>query len=768
MRSQLHHTSKHPRLLKHTRCQGFGLILIASLFTAFSVVATVAIDRNVSTAQIKNQQTQQQKLSRLQGALIKYAQYKGRLPCPASPYIAVNDTNFGTEVNGGVCDVSVYGSNIPNVTSPALPGVDILRFYPSPTVCASLGKQKNCDISSQAVRGMVPIALLMSMDGSITPDDAFDDQNNRIMYVVDSHLTFADPNKNYSVSGIHVQDTVNKGEAWVDFILISYGRDKLGGIPRTSTSVQIGCNSQGNRGTGTNTTHSTTVENCNDDIFFIKRPQNTSDQAAVTNYIDWGFLRGYYDDDILLGKFTCSNGMIPRRSDGQCTNAYCWGDNKFGQLGNGPTGTTPPAPAASSVPVPVVLPGGAGAAPVYAFQSISAYSAPDGSSATVCAIAATSLGSGSVAPYGDLYCWGKRLGYTGPAPNYYKVPTKVAIPVGAPSNFKYTYVQVGEGTACAMGGDPTAATFPNGNIYCWGDNALGALGNEGPLTTKTETPRAVTSPGFTFRSPLMTGNILSGDGKHWCAIGRFGTNYNVYCWGDDSKRLLGTKVALGQSITPVVADAVSTAITASSPVDLPASIGGHGSMVYTKAGQLIAWGGGVASPNILAPNIANSNESTRDRVFAGGSDEVVCFTAADGKLKCQGKNFSGQFGDGSTNDSATPIDAAGRLNMSGYSLGLTNYDATTHNINATACALASTSGSTYALNCWGDNGSGQLGNGVSLVTVPPPISIPARVLLPKGVSQFIPAPAVPITSYIGMPSTLSVGGNTVCALTSLR
>ena len=172
--------------------------------------------------------------------------------------------------------------------------------------------------------------------------------------------------------------------------------------------------------------------------------------------------------------------------------AYCWGDNSFGQLGNGTM-------APSTMPVPVR--GG------LSFAAVSAgYS-------NACGVTTS----------GAAYCWGDNsVGQLGTG-----TTTGSATPVAVAGGMTFTAVTTG------FGNIHTCGVTPSGAAYCWGDNTYGALGNG--TTTPSHTPVAV-SGGLTFRvvstgpyhtSGVTTGNIAytwGSNGYGQLGIGTSGNN----------------------------------------------------------------------------------------------------------------------------------------------------------------------------------------------------------------------------------------------------
>ena len=192
---------------------------------------------------------------------------------------------------------------------------------------------------------------------------------------------------------------------------------------------------------------------------------------------------------------------------------YGWGSNDWGQLALGSSGGG--TPTGISTPAQVALPPGgsfrsvaAGGAftlgltvggQVYAWGanatgSLGLGSSGDASSpqevgvpGTAVAIAAGSGHSLALTAGGGLYAWGANLfgqlgdGTTTDA----DLPVPVAVPVGV------TF------TAIAAGGDHSLALSSTGQVYAWGANFYGQLGDGG--TDPSDLPVAVPAPpGVTF------------------------------------------------------------------------------------------------------------------------------------------------------------------------------------------------------------------------------------------------------------------------------
>jgi len=177
---------------------------------------------------------------------------------------------------------------------------------------------------------------------------------------------------------------------------------------------------------------------------------------------------------------------------------YCWGFNDEGQLGTG---------AFADRPAPTVV---AGALP---WREIK------GGLESSCGVTVT----------GHAYCWGSdAFGQLG---NGVDDGDGTATPSAVIGDHRFAQIDHESSHACAV-------TVDRGEIWCWGRNEAGQLGN-GTVTRGSGTPVKVVS---TERFTKVTVGIW-----HSCGLT---TGGDVWCWGMGELGQLG-RVSLADSTTPV-------------------------------------------------------------------------------------------------------------------------------------------------------------------------------------------------------------------------
>jgi alpha-tubulin suppressor-like RCC1 family protein len=125
--------------------------------------------------------------------------------------------------------------------------------------------------------------------------------------------------------------------------------------------------------------------------------------------------------------------------------------------------------------------------------------------------------------------------------------------------------------------------------------------------------------------------------------------------------------------------------------------------------SLAAAAGASTGPHVAASTLANvlSVASTNYVDSASGSD---CALLSTGKVDCWGANGSGQLGNGTTtNDSDVPVAVTGISDAKAVA---------SDTYGNSFCAVLTTG----HMECWGNNGDGQLGNGTTTTSdVPVPV-----------------------------------------------
>lgn len=331
----------------------------------------------------------------------------------------------------------------------------------------------------------------------------------------------------------------------------------------------------------------------------------------------------------------------------------CWGDNAYGQLGNGTTN-------ASFTPVGV-----------------------SGLSSKVAAIAAGTHFSCALTTSGGVKCWGDNA--QGQLGNGTTIASSVPVSVSGLSS-GVVAITTGAYQACAL--------TNGGGVKCWGDNNYGKLGSgtladsstpvdvvgltSGVAAVSTQvwdtcaltTSGAVKCWGWNFYGQLGNGTLIDSStpvdvsglssgvtsiavgGYHACAI--LSGSGSVTCWGQGRYGQLGDGTATDSS-TPLIVSGLSgaTAVTG----------GTYHACAVTSSGSASCWGannvGALGNGTATNSSVPVSVSGLYGAVGISGGRFHSCAVTGTGRALCWGGNIRGQLGNGSTTNSYTPVSVSG-------------------------------------------------------------------------------------------------------------
>jgi alpha-tubulin suppressor-like RCC1 family protein len=287
----------------------------------------------------------------------------------------------------------------------------------------------------------------------------------------------------------------------------------------------------------------------------------------------------------------------------------------------------------------------------------------------------------------SVYCWGYngfgQLGngqYVGGSAGLLEtassvdstVPVKVYKGAGVMANKQIVKIFVAQYHSCALSSD--------GLMYCWGYNGMGQLGNN--TTTDSAVPIQV---GGALAGKTITD--IGGTANTSCAI----ATSKIYCWGSNTRGTIGIGTANSTSIlVPTLVSATNTATTLSS--------------------------------SYVATMLSTS-----------GSRSYLMCALADSKAYCWGQNDIGSVGDGTTNNRYLPTKVVDTGVLSGKTITAISQDGYVDVPSggyAHVCVVASAKA-----YCWGDNGSGQLGDNSTTTRTSPVAVVASGVLNGKTVQD---------------------------------
>ncbi len=302
------------------------------------------------------------------------------------------------------------------------------------------------------------------------------------------------------------------------------------------------------------------------------------------------------------------------RASGQ---AYCWGYNGNGRLGDGTT-------TRRLVPTPVA--GGL----------------------TFASLSAGAVHTCGVETSGAAYCWG----YNGDGELGDGTTTQQLVPNAVAGGLTFASVNAGAGQS--LNTAYSCGVTSSGAAYCWGTNFYGQLGDG--TTTQRLVPTSVAG-GLTFAT-------LSVGSYHTCGVTTSGA---AYCWGYNLDGELGDNTTTSRPVPTAVAGGLTFAsVTA----------GDFHTCAVTTSGAAYCWGAGgyigdgTTTRRLVPTAVAGGlTYASVDAARTGFTDAYSCGVTTSGAAYCWGYNGNGQLGDGTTTQRLVPDAVAGGLTFAGVGAG---------------------------------------------------------------------------------------------------
>lgn len=346
----------------------------------------------------------------------------------------------------------------------------------------------------------------------------------------------------------------------------------------------------------------------------------------------------------------------------------CWGDNDQFQLGDGAAvdQNAPPASPISGISDAVAVTAGADHSCVLRNN-------------------------------GQVMCWGRNTnGQVGDGTTTLRsTPTLVS---GLSVDDDEVAVQISAGRlhTCAATVGFNAGGHRIARVKCWGFNGSGQLGDG----STDDGPTAVVAKAGDQTDDVRS---VAANGDHSCVVMGDGS---LECWGENADgqtgdgtvgAIVGGVYQQGIKVVPtLVGDpksvhAISLGYAHTCRLVGDGTVECWGSNLRSQMATGTFAGAGLSEPRLVPA--ASAASVPRLQIAAGPYHS--CGMVDGGGVKCWGHNDEGQLGDGSTTSSGTPVGVVGVADAVAVSVGRHH-----------SCALIADG----RVQCWGDNNSAQLGD----------------------------------------------------------
>lgn len=292
---------------------------------------------------------------------------------------------------------------------------------------------------------------------------------------------------------------------------------------------------------------------------------------------------------------------------------------------------------------------------------------------------------------GNIFCWG--YNQNGELGNGNNVNESYMVKVYNPESVVFVNITGFMYNFCA--------TSNTGQLYCWGDGSSGQLGNGSQLSSNI--PVKVTMPLNPESNTMVKFTSISIGNSTICAVG---DNGHVYCWGNNASGFIGDGTTTN-ALVPIQVKMEESGDESEVFVEVKISYYTDGATcALAKSGNIYCWGdsgngdagtGAYTSAITLATKVVMPSNGDKFAHLMPGLGTSSCALTTIGTLYCWGNNSSGQGSDGTLNSNNIPTAA-----LMPQSESYVNVIPSAGG----ACAISDL-GNIY---CWGDGTQGQIGN----------------------------------------------------------
>lgn len=601
-----------------TSRHGYTLIEMAIALAVLGMLTGMMLTMTTGQQDTKSLKAQNARMKELNEALAYHVMLRGRLPCPARPTLPEGDPDFAREDCTGPADIATVRDT-----------------------AAGAGANEDVQI------GILPTRSLGIADRYL-----YDQWGSRTGYAVVKALTvdaasFTAYDTPLETGVIHITDaavnpmTEQLPGNVVAYAIVSYGKDKKGGANRV--------------GTITSACDAATLDGANCD--------NADNIFIDTEINDGKFVNTYYHDIIRWKDLhqlrpaaavdieTCDTVDIVAANDASAFisdegRAYVWGKNSNYTVGDG-TNTPKLTPTETSgghtdwIDIDIDWEqeytygirnggelyrwGGSDTTPALFPGGHTNWIQVDTDWNNSCGIRST----------GELHCWGyNHYGELGDGTTIHR-PNDPGPTVGGWSDWTYT----------GLSGDHSCGIRNGGELWCWGLNNYGVLGDG---TTSVRLSPVLSA------SPHTDWEKIWGNHEHTCGLRSTG---QAYCWGYNANGRLGDGTTTDRWIPTEIAG-THTDWT---------NIGvGRTATCGIRGGELYCWG---ARNQLIIDDGggATGSQTTPSKLLGGFTDWIkvtvadghACAARSNGNLYCWGNNDQGQVGTGDTTPQTSPTQISG-------------------------------------------------------------------------------------------------------------